>query len=103
MDVSDEQDVGLVILKYRDAYRSNDPNDRAIQAAAAILNERGSSPRIFRNMLAFVAPDRGMAASLAEEVRRYLAWKSIQGDSSGLNRDAAQNLSLIHIFPGGVY
>ena len=91
MDVSDEQDVGLVILKYRDAYKSNDPNDRAIQAATAILNERGSSPRIFRNMLAFVAPDRGMAASLVEEVKRYLAWKSIQEDSVDLNLDAAQN------------
>ena len=91
MDVSDEQGVGLVILKYRDTYKSNQPNDLAIQAAENILNNRGTSPRICRNMLAFIAPDQSMVASLAEEVKRYLAWKSIKEDSIDLNLDAAQN------------
>lgn len=91
MDVSDEQGVGLVILKYRDTYKSNQPNDLAIQAAENILNNRGTSPRIYRNMLAFIAPDQSMVASLAEEVKRYLAWKSIKEDSIDLNLDAAQN------------
>ena len=91
MDVSDEQDVGLVILKYRDTYKSNHPNDMSIRAAESILNSRGTSPRIYRNMLAFIAPDQVMAPSLAEEVKRYLAWKSIKEDSVDLNLDAAQN------------
>ena len=36
MDVSDEQDVGLVILKYNQTYKSNNPADLAIQAAENI-------------------------------------------------------------------
>lgn len=91
MDVSDDQDVGLVILKYRQTYKSNTPTDLAIQAAENILNTRGTSPRIYRNMLAFIAPDQNNMSSLREEVKRFLAWKSIKEDSVDLNLDAAQN------------
>lgn len=91
MDVSDEQDVGLVILKYRQTYKSNNPQDIAIQAAENILNTRGTSPRIYRNMLAFIAPDQNMMSALREEIKRFLAWKSIKEDSVDLNLDAAQN------------
>lgn len=91
MDVSDDMDVGLVILKYRDTYKANQPTDKAIKAAEDILNNRGQSPRIFRNMLAFVAPDQSMMSALREEVKRFLAWKSIKEDSVDLNLDAAQN------------
>ena len=91
MDVSDEQDVGLVILKYRQTYKSTAPSDYAIQAAENILNTRGTSPRIYRNMLAFIAPDQNTMSALREEVKRFLAWKSIKDDSVDLNLDAAQN------------
>ena len=91
MDVSDEQDVGLVILKYCQTYKSNTPNDIAIQAAENILNTRGTTPRNYRNMLAFIAPDQNMMSALREEVKRFLAWKSIKEDSVDLNLDAAQN------------
>lgn len=91
MDVSDEQDVGLVILKYRQTYKSNSPKDIAIQAAENILNTRGTTPRNYRNMLAFIAPDQNMMSALREEVKRFLAWKSIKEDSVDLNLDAAQN------------
>lgn len=91
MDVSDEQDVGLVILKYRQTYKSNTPKDIAIQAAENILNTRGTTPRNYRNMLAFIAPDQNMMSALREEVKRFLAWKSIKEDSVDLNLDAAQN------------
>lgn len=78
MDVSDEQDVGFVILKYRQTYKRNDPNNIAIQAAENILNTRGLSPCIYKNMLVFIAPDQNMVSALREEVKRFLAWKSIQ-------------------------
>jgi hypothetical protein len=42
-------------------------------------------------MLAFIAPDQNMISGLYEEVKRYLAWKSIKADSTDLNLDAAQN------------
>ena len=90
MDVADDQDVGLVILNTNQTYKSNNEKDTAIQAATDILNTRGLSPRIYRNMLAFIAPDSNMAASLREAVKMYLAWVSVQHDSEDLNLDAAQ-------------
>lgn len=90
-EVSDDQDIGLVILKCKDAYKANTPNDLAIQAAENILNTRGSTPRIYRNMLVFVAPDQNTINVLRQEVRRYLAWLSIRDDKDILNLDAAQN------------
>ena len=90
MDVSDEQDIGLVILKYKDTYKRNDPKDIAIQTAENILNTRGMSPRIYKNMLAFIAPDQSMMSALREEVKRFLAWTSIKEDSVDLNLDEAQ-------------
>jgi len=91
LDVSDDQDAGLVILKYNQTYKGKSPKDLAIQAAENILNTRGTAPRNYRNMLAFIAPDQNMMSSLREEVKRFLAWKSIKDDSVDLNLDAAQN------------
>ncbi len=93
MDVSDDMDIGLVFLKYDKTYKSNTPEDRAITAAGDILNSRGLSPRIYKNMLAFIAPDDNAMQTLKQEVRHFLAWKSIKEDGGvdGLNLDAAQN------------
>ena len=91
LDVTDDQAVRLVILKTADEYKPGDDQCRAIQAAEDILNNRGMSPRIYRNMLAFIAPDQGLMGSLQQEVKRYLAWKSIKAESEDLNLDAAQN------------
>lgn len=91
LDVSDDMEVGLVFLKYRDTYKANVDQDPAIKAARDILDNRGSSPRIYRNMLAFVAPDENTISALKQEVKRFLAWKSIQEESEDLNLDATQN------------
>jgi len=91
LDVPDEQSVRLVVLRPGDAYKSVQEGDKAIGAALEILMNRGTAPRIYRNMLAFVAPDQTTLEPLQGEVRRYLAWKSIKDDAEILNLDAAQN------------
>jgi len=91
LDVPDEQTARLVILKPSDEYKASNKLNNAIIAVEDILNNRGNSPRIFRNMLAFVAPDQDLIVSLKQEVRRYLAWSSIKNDSEVLNLDATQN------------
>jgi len=92
LDVPDEQRARLVVLRPADEYKTNSrDNNAAMNAAADILNNRGSSPRVYRNMLAFIAPDHDMMASLKQEVRRFLAWKSIENDRVVLNLDMAQN------------
>ena len=91
LDVSDDQTVRLCILKPSDDYKASRQRNKAIDVAEDILNNRGNSPRVYRNMLAFIAPDADYMASLKQAVRRYLAWGSIKNDSEDLNLDAAQN------------
>ncbi len=90
-DVSDEQAVRLVILKPSDKYKQGSTDSPAIKKADEILNNRGTAPRIYRNMLAFVAPDKDLLPNLKKAVRDLLAWESIKNDSIRLNLDAAQN------------
>jgi len=91
LDVPDEQTARLVILRPTDEYKATNQNNTAMTAVTDILNNRGNTPRIYRNMLAFIAPEQDLMTSLKQTVRRYLAWKSIKEDSEDLNLDAAQN------------
>lgn len=89
-DVPDEQAVRLVILRTKDTYRRNSSNSNAMKTVENILNNRGASPRIFKNMLAFVAPDMNKLGSLQQEVKRFMAWTSIMSDKDDLNLDGGQ-------------
>lgn len=91
LDITDEQTARLVILGPTNEYKATNQNNRAMSAVIDYLNNRGNSPRIYRNMLAFVAPEQDLMNSLKQTARRYLAWKSIKEDSEDLNLDAAQN------------
>jgi len=90
-DVNDEQNVRLVVLRPSDTYKQGKMDSPAIKKAEEILNNRGTAPRTYRNMLAFVAPDQALLPSLQKAVADLLAWESIKTDSTRLNLDAAQN------------
>ncbi|MCC8151343.1 MAG: DUF499 domain-containing protein [Lachnospiraceae bacterium] len=89
-DVPDDQAVRLVILRSKDTYKRNSAKSAAMDRVTDILNNRGTSPRIYRNMLAFVAPDINKIGSLEQEVKRFLAWTSIMSDKDDLNLDGGQ-------------
>lgn len=89
-DIPDEQAVRLVILRTKDTHRRGGEHSNALNAARDILNYRGSSARIYRNMLAFVAPDYDKIGALQQEVKRYIAWTSIMSDKDDLNLDGNQ-------------
>ncbi len=91
LDVPDDQASRLVILQPVDEYKASNQNSSAMTVVTDILNNRGNTPRIYRNMLAFIAPDQDLMLSLKQAVRLFLAWKSIKDDSEDLNLDAAQN------------
>lgn len=90
-DVSDEQSVRLVILQPADTYQRGREDCPALQKAEQILNTRGSAPRTYRNMLAFIAPDQALMPNLKDAVRELLAWESIYDERERLNLDAVQN------------
>jgi predicted AAA+ superfamily ATPase len=83
-DVADDLDARLVVLGLDHTY-SREPESAAEIAAKAILETRGSTPRLYRNSLAFLAPDKTRLQDLDEAARRYLAWESILSERESLD------------------
>lgn len=88
-DVPDDMDARLVVLSIDYPY-SKDPGSPAEAAAKEILENRGTTPRIYRNTLVFLAVDKTRLQDLDEAVRKYLAWQSILSGKEQLNLDPHQ-------------
>ena len=88
-DIPDDMDARLVVLG-TDHPHSSGSNSKAQAAATAILENRGNTPRLFRNTLVFLAVDQTRLQDLDEAVRRWLAWSSILQDKETLNLDPHQ-------------
>ena len=89
-EVPDELETRLVVLDSDHAYSRGDGGNQAEAAAQAILESRGSGPRLYRNTLIFLAADRVRLQDLDEALRRYLAWQSILDGKLELNLDPHQ-------------
>ena len=88
-DIPDDMDARLVVLGTEHPHSSGS-HSKAQAAATAILENRGNTPRLFRNTLVFLAVDQTRLQDLDEAVRRYLAWSSILQDKETLNLDPHQ-------------
>jgi uncharacterized protein len=89
-DVPDEDHARLVILGPDTPHRARNGSSKTQVAAQEILERRGNSPRIYRNMLIFLAADSERLGELQQAVRLWLAWTSIHQEEEQLNLDAAQ-------------
>ena len=74
--------------KHSHVFKAADSPGR--QQAAAILAGRGTGPRLYQNMLVFLAPEKARLAELVEAIRSYLAWKSIHDERDLLDLGAFQ-------------
>jgi predicted AAA+ superfamily ATPase len=83
-DVPDDTDARLVVLATDYPY-SKGANNTAFQAAKAILETKGNSPRLYRNSLVFLAADSQRLKDLDEGLRKYLAWESILDEKESLD------------------
>ena len=88
-DVVDEMRARLVVIDPTSTHKRR-AESKALEAATEILEKRGNAPRLYRNMLVFIAPDATGAEALEEAVRDFLAWKSISDEEEELNLDAQQ-------------
>ncbi len=88
-DVPDDLDARLVVLSAEQAY-SKEPGSPAQAAAKTLLETRGSTPRLYRNTLVFLAADKVRLQDLDEALRKYLAWESIVAEKETLNLDPHQ-------------
>lgn len=89
-NVEDDQACRLVILAPKAPYTKANGSSPAQVAAQEILDRRGNSPRQYKNMLAFLAPDRERLRELEQAVRDWMAWESIWQERESLNLDAVQ-------------
>ena len=77
-DVPDADDLKLIVLSKRDdAFCRN------------LLENRGETPRIYRNTLFFIIPSSDEAKQLKTEVKRVIAYEEIKKDNS-LNLSTTQ-------------
>jgi len=83
-DVPDDLDARLVVLGVNQPY-SREGGSAAELVAKAILENRGNTPRLFRNTLVFLAADKTRLQDLDEAARKFLAWKSILDEQKNLN------------------
>lgn len=88
-DVMDEESARLVVFGSEAAYRRVGDN-LAFHAIRDMLQNRGNSPRRYKNALVFLAPDAVHYVDLEESIAYYLAWKSIIDESESLNLTAQQ-------------
>jgi predicted AAA+ superfamily ATPase len=84
-EVPDEREARLVIIGPENAHTGRDRRSPALHTAQQTLESRGSSPRIYRNTLVFLAADSRRLKDLEGRVRQLLAWASIEGDADALN------------------
>src|SRR5262249_30547170 len=88
-DVPDDLDARLVVLPAAHPYW-RETGSAAETTARAILEARGSTPRLYRNTLVFLAADKVRLQDLDLAVRRFVAWQSILEEKLALNLDPHQ-------------
>ncbi|MCB0189972.1 MAG: AAA+ family ATPase, partial [Caldilineaceae bacterium] len=89
-DVVDEWRTRVVILSPEQWHKRTAGETPALQVCEEILASRGNAPRLYRNMLVFIAADGSSTDGLDLALREYLAWKSIQDEQVQLNLDPQQ-------------
>lgn len=83
-DVPDDLDARLVVLPPEHPYAKGEGSP-AETLARAILESRGTAPRLFRNSLVFLAADKVRLQDLDEAIRKFLAWDSIVREADALD------------------
>lgn len=88
-DVPDTLESRLVVLSIDHTF-SKEADNAAEVRAKSIFESRGNSPRMYRNNLVFLAPDKVRLQDFDDALRKYLAWASIVKDRDTLNLDPHQ-------------
>jgi uncharacterized protein len=76
--------VRAVVLGVAHPHHGRDGSEALVEAKD-ILMQRGSTPRVYRNMLVFIAADARQLDNLKDSVRASLAWGEIVRDIERLN------------------
>jgi predicted AAA+ superfamily ATPase len=89
-DVPDDTSVRLVVVSPRTPHRIGIDDSVALTWVRDLLDHRGNSPRLNRNMLVFAVFDEESHTPLVDAAKSYIAWRSILTDRRQLNLDENQ-------------
>jgi predicted AAA+ superfamily ATPase len=89
-EVPDDADARLVVLAPTAPHTHRDDSSPALVAARALLEQRGTGDRLYRNMLVFLAADAKRLDELERGVAELLAWTDIHSRWEELGLDAFQ-------------
>ena len=89
-EIPDEKEVRLVIIGPEYPVVRNSENSPARKTCQSILERRGNAPRLFKNMLVFLAPDQTKLGDLEDAVRQFLAWQSIHKEADKLDLKSSE-------------
>jgi predicted AAA+ superfamily ATPase len=90
-DIPDEHEARLVVLGPEHPHGKGQVDSLARKEAQAILDNRGGSPRSYKNSLVFLAGDAARLKDLQMAIRQFLSWKSIWEEREQLNLDPFQS------------
>src|SRR5690606_26131502 len=76
--------VRAVVLGVAHPHNGRDGSEALVEAKD-ILMQRGTTPRVYRNMLVFISADARQLDNLKDAVRSALAWGEIVRDTERLN------------------
>ena len=76
--------VRAVVLGVADPHNGREGSEALVEAKD-ILMQRGSTPRVYRNMLVFIAADARQLDNLKDAVRASMAWGEMVRDTERLN------------------
>lgn len=88
-DIPDDKDLKLIVLSDHHVLRQE--NTPALDKAKEYLLNKGTSHRLYRNTLIFLAPDKTRIAELKQSISHLMAWESIKRDKEILNLDVFQS------------
>ncbi|MBN1931790.1 MAG: ATP-binding protein [Desulfobacterales bacterium] len=86
-DIPDDTSIRLVVLPPTASHLYKKKETIATQTALEIIQKRGQQPRLNQNRLIFLCADADATATVYDNTKRYLAWKSIVDDKDALNLD----------------
>jgi len=89
-DVPDDPRARLVILDPEKPHKRGNQDSGGMKVAREIFESRGTTPRVCRNAVVFLAADEKALADLHQAAAFYLAWKEVDDGWEALNLDAFQ-------------
>ncbi|WP_311347755.1 DUF499 domain-containing protein [Corynebacterium durum] len=90
-DIPDNDETRLVIVHPRySKHKQDGPQSAVYEWVRKALESKGSSQRIHRNTLIFLAADSGELSGLEATIRSYLGWKMVYNTADELNLSAQQ-------------